>query len=155
MILSHTHERLRDWLRVRFEFDKPASGGLVCISNPWSVRDWKRPTLTCSSLMAPDWGWLGSAAVFRLVLMFVIFDQHCTSTRLCTSPHVFLPIWRRGLSDSWNLSLVEIIITNGGRILDIGNLVKYWCVSEARNACVLFTFVMILGKVRKRVRCCY
>ena len=82
MSLFHTHERFRDCLRVRLEFEKPALAGLVCSSIPWSVRDWRRLTLTWSSLIAPHCGWLGSAAVFRLVLMFVIFWS--SLTRLCS-----------------------------------------------------------------------
>ena len=109
IILSHTHQRLRDWLRVRFELEEPAAGGFVCVSNPWSVRDWQRPTMSCSSLMAPDWGWLWSAAVCRLLLMFVIFFQDCTPTRLCTSPHVFSPciaIWLQTLPRCFMLNLI-------------------------------------------------
>ena len=57
IILSHRHERLKGWLRIRIEFAKPVWGGRVCISNPWSSGDTEWFTVTCFSLMALDWRW--------------------------------------------------------------------------------------------------
>ena len=82
MIWCHTHERFRDCFRVWLQLDQPALAGLVCSTIPWSVRDWGLLSLTWSSLIAPHCGWLGSAAVFRLVLMFVMFWS--SLTRLCS-----------------------------------------------------------------------
>ena len=78
IILSHRHERLKGWLRIRIEFAKPVWGGRVCISNPWSSGDTEWFTVTCFSLMALDWRWSWRAAVCWLPLNFLLLETGVT-----------------------------------------------------------------------------
>ena len=78
IILSHRHERLKGWLRIRIEFAKPVWGGRVCIRNPWSPGDTQRPTVTCFSLMTLDWRWSLRAAVCWLPLNFLLLETGVT-----------------------------------------------------------------------------